>query len=203
MLIAAEFIDAPPGWTPGRAGGGTTGHRRRSGYEYTSAQVRAAMREIAARLGRSPKTTEWPAERDRLLDEEAEKGLLPRPFPSLGLIQNRYATWDEALLDASLEPTNGKHNKQDCGDRRTGRRVRDQDIIDAMREAYLKLGPPFTSTAYQRWRTEQIAEDTKQRRYRRIPRYCAIWARYGNWANACTVAFAGWPPAEGLRREAA
>jgi hypothetical protein len=113
------------------------------------------------------------------------------------LIQNRYETWDDALIDAGLEPTNGRHNKRGCGNRRSGRRVPEQEIFDAMRAAYLKLGPPFTSTAYKNWRKEQLAEDIENGRYRRIPGYCAIWVRYRNWATAFAFAFADWPPAEG------
>lgn len=75
----------------------------RSGYCYTDKQLRGALREIAGRLGRSPKTTEHKVARDELLAGELSVSAAPRAFPSLSMIQKRYESWDDALRDAGLK----------------------------------------------------------------------------------------------------
>jgi hypothetical protein len=137
---------------------------RRFGYCYTDEQLHGALREIADRPGRSPKTTEYKRERDALMAEELASGVSPRAFPSLSMIQKRYELWDDALRAAGLEPVDGRHNKVGCGNRRTGRALTEEMIVAAIREGYLAKGHPYTQTAYSAWRKEQQRRDRAERR---------------------------------------
>lgn len=167
---------------------------RRSGYCYTDEQLHGALREIAERLGHSPKTNEYKAARNELLADELAEGKPPRAFPSLSMIQKHYEAWDDALRAAGLEPVDGRRNKVGCGNRRNGRAVTEEMCVSAIREGFLAKGHPYTQTAYSAWRKEQQARDRAERRIRRLPSYDAIWARYNTWEQAVMVAFDGWDP---------
>lgn len=181
----------------GRSTSRTVGGRKiyyRSGYGYSEEQLHGALREIAERLGHSPKTSEYKAARDELLADEMAEGKPPRAFPSLSMIQKNYEAWDDALRAAGLEPVDGRHNKVGCGTRRNGRAVTEEMCVSAIREGFLAKGHPYTQTAYSAWRKDQQARDRAERRIRRLPSYDAIWARYGTWEQAVMVAFDCWDP---------
>ena len=184
-----------------RSGGGRKVFLR-SGFGYSEEQYRAALREIADRLGHSPTTGEYKHERENLLAEEHAKGLLPRAFPSLAALQKRIARWDENLVDAGLKPVDGRRNKKGCGNRANGRSVTEQEILDALREGFTALGHPFTARGYAVWRREQIERDRAAGRYRRLPSYAPIQDRYGTWAQACQAALDGWQSDPTTRRRA-
>jgi hypothetical protein len=99
------------------------------------------------------------------------------------------------LISAGLEPTNGRHQKAGCGNRRAGRRFSDEQIIEAIREAYLAKGDPFTSTIL-----HQVARGAERARPPAAPlpadsaATAPSGARYGTWHNACLVALSGWVP---------
>lgn len=137
------------------------------------------------RLGRSPKVAEYRREREVLLREEHEAGQPPRAFPSHVLIQNRYPTWDEALKDAGLEPVDGRRNAVRTRPRRNSKRISDEEIMAAIREAATVIEGRLTISAYQAWRKEQMERDRAAGRYRRIPEHFCIWKRFGGWARAC------------------
>jgi hypothetical protein len=197
VLVQAGIAQPDPVGGVGRSTSRTVGGRKifyRSGYGYSDEQLHGALREIADRLGHSPKTTEYKGARDELLADELAAGRPPRAFPSLSMLQKRYEAWDDALRDAGLDPTNGRRNKVGCGTRSTGRAVSEEMIVAAVREGYLAKGDPYTQPVYSAWRREQQARDRAERRLRRLPSYSAIWTHYGTWENAVIAAFDGWDP---------
>ncbi len=161
--------------------------RSRSGYRWADEQLTEALRTIASRLGRSPNTSEYPRERERLIAEQEDSGQPPRPFPSLPVILNRFQSWDAALVDAGLEPTNGRldHN----GRREpSAQKISKEEILASIQEAFEALGHPFTARAYTNWRKRRIASDRRNRVLRRIPSYTAIHKSFGDWGTACRAA---------------
>lgn len=184
VLAACGLIDAN---APTGAAVGTTGYgsvRPAKAYGYTEEQLFAAMREVADRLARSPKTQEYIREREKILAEEGAAGRLPRAFPTYNVIQTRFPTWDEALSAAGLEPVRGRYGgPRPIRERRT-RRIDDEVMLAAIREAFAMVGEPFTSTAYTNWRAEQRKRDRAERRVRTIPSYVAMWQRWGSWVAA-------------------
>ena len=74
---------------------------------YKEEHVRDALRECARAIGRSPKMGEYQAWREDRFVEQRDEGMLPRAIPSSSLIQNRYPTWDDALVDETGSPRPG------------------------------------------------------------------------------------------------
>jgi hypothetical protein len=162
-----------------------------SGFGYTTDDLHRALRTVADRVGGSPRTAVYQRERGAILSEREASGEPPAPFPSLAPLFDRYECWDDALVDAGLEPLGGRATG--ClGPRqiRRTKRVSDEAIFAVLREAYEAIGEPFTTTAYTDWREEEILRDRARRCFRRIPTYPTISQRFGYWATACELAFA-------------
>ena len=73
---------------------------------------KAALRTVAAKLGRSPRLREYTAVREQLLNEAADDGEL-KSLPAPSTIQKRFGTWDDALASADLEPLGGRRTGTD------------------------------------------------------------------------------------------
>jgi hypothetical protein len=186
-LIAAGLVDAE---APARAPSPGPGQVRPSGYRFTREQIRAALREIAELVGRSPRTAEYHRERARLLQAQDASGRPVRALPSYNVINDRYETWDDALVDAGLEPLGGRGTKSsEPRERRTSKRISDEEILDVLREAHTTVGDPFTTGAYTAWRAEQLKIDRANGRLRRLPIWGTISLRFGSWAAARQAAF--------------
>jgi hypothetical protein len=179
-LLAGESLEQLPRSTRVRLGG----------YFIDDEVIRDGLREVANRLGHSPRVREYNLERERIILESGSGGEL-RSIPSHSLIQRRYGTWDAALIDAGLEELGGRVTRSVEGTRgrRKGPQVSDELIFASITLAYEALGGPFTSVAYRRWRKEQKARDLEARIFRRIPDYHTIWKRFGTWENALKATF--------------
>jgi hypothetical protein len=159
----------------------------RSGYGYSEGQLKAALCEIASRLGRSPKRHEYNSERNRILVEEEVAGLPVRAIPSWTLLQGRYLTWDAALVAAGLEPTNGRHIKAQPATRKSRPRFSDQQILVALQEAHKETcaeGERLTGGRYRLWRRAHLDRDLAAGRYRPLPDLSCIQQRFGGWPQA-------------------
>jgi hypothetical protein len=156
--------------------------RTTSGYGYTPDQLRGALREVAARLGRSPKSAEYAREREALLAEEQAAGKPARALPGYSTFHGRYLTWDDALVDAALEPVNGRRNQRHTGKlhgRPSARKIPRAVILDTLREAYSDLGDPFTVARYKTWRNDRVHADRVERRLRATRGHSAVLAELG------------------------
>jgi hypothetical protein len=155
---------------------------------YTSDDFHAALEEVATRLGRSPKSHEYHDERLLIFRDEQAKNLPPRAMPSASVIFKVYASWDEALIDAGLSPARGRQNARRPDHVRNPRRYSEEQLLAAVRSAFLKMGQPFTRDAYLTWRRREIAaarSEPGSDQTRRIPEYTVLSGRFGSWAAAC------------------
>jgi Homing endonuclease associated repeat len=177
-LSEAGLLDAD-----GAAAAAPDGMIRSAGYWISDDRMRESLREVAARIGRSPRTQEYIAERSRIFEETSAAGA-PRALVAYGTINRRFGKWDDALAAAGLEPLGGRHSPRMSADRRMrkGTRIDDQTFRNALLEAYSALGEPFTQPAYTRWRKEVIRQCP--RRKNELPSYHSFWKRYGNWEAA-------------------
>lgn len=168
---------------------------RAGAYRQTDETLLAALREVAERIGRSPTTIEYGLEREIVRKESEDVGRL-RTLPSYQAIHRRFGAWDAALVDAGLEPANGRHRKHDRPKGRPNlRRIPDETVRAALREAYAELGDPFTAAAYDTWQRKKTSEaEGVERLTNRYPSRYTVWTRYRSWAVA--VADALKPPAE-------
>ena len=158
-------------------------------YFITNEQIGAALREVAERLGHSPRTKEYALERERIIEESIQAGQ-PRSLPSVSKIQRAYGPWDAALADAGLEPLGGRATQSNPNrNRRKGPRISNEDALAVLREAYDIVGDPFTVVAFHAWRRDQLERDRAARRWRRLPTYDLYRDRWGTWQAALQAAF--------------
>ena len=105
-----------------------------SSYFIEDVQIHAALREVAGRLGRSPRTAEYDRERLAIIAESDAAGA-PRTLPSRTVMYSRYPTWDDALVAAGLQPLGGRGTggggKLNKGHKAP--RVSEEMIFDALR----------------------------------------------------------------------
>jgi hypothetical protein len=164
-------------------------HARAGAYRQTDEAMLESLREVADRIGHSPTTTEYAREREITRKESEDAGGL-RVLPSYGSINQRFGGWEAALAAAGLEPANGRQRERERPKGRPSlRRIPDETMRQAVRDAYADLGRPFTATAYKSWREKKVAEDDGVARLTsRYPSYHSIWARYCSWEAAVAAA---------------
>jgi hypothetical protein len=121
---------------------------------------------------------EYTRERDKIGAEERAAGTPPRPFPSGSVIQNRFPTWDAALIAAGLPPAQGRRYPARANGRRGGPRVTDHEVFAAICEAYAKVGDPFTVNAYQAWRRRLAGSRCEPGRRAAVPAACATLSEH-------------------------
>lgn len=162
---------------------------RLGSYFITNELIGEALREVAGRLGRAPRTKEYTLERERIIRESIEAGA-PRSLPSISKIQRAYGSWDAALADAGLAPLGGRATRSNpCMNRRKSPRISNEGALAVLREAYEVVGEPFTVTAFHTWRREQKTRDRQERRWRHLPTYDLYRSRWGTWKQALQAAF--------------
>jgi hypothetical protein len=182
-LRAAELISGDPEHAVISAAG-----VRRSEYRVSDESLKKGLREVAARLGRSPRVAEYLRER-ALIYEETLAERKPRTIASYGTLNRRFGgEWDSVLAWAGLEPLGGRGTSRFPRPKSAkGPRVTKDVIKQAIRAAYEEEGDPFTVHAYMIWREEQLAGRGRWER-EKYPSYHTIWSRYGSWDEACEAA---------------
>jgi hypothetical protein len=160
-------------------------------YRQTEAAMLDALREVAERVEHSPTTTEYTREREVIQKESIDAGRL-RTIPSYQSILRRFGSWDGACVEAGLEPARGRQRERERPRGHVSpRRITDETIRAAIRDAYDELGDPFTCDAYKAWQKRKVAEDTTVARLKsRYPSYQTIWSRHGSWQAAVADALA-------------
>jgi hypothetical protein len=123
-----------------------------------------------------------------MLDEDLDARRPLRALPSYGVIQARYATWDEALISAGLSASNGRHNKNFPSYVRRSKRFTDDAILDAIRLARAQIKGRMTLKAYEVWRQETMDAADAAGAYCHLPAEYAISARFGTWVGAVSLA---------------
>jgi HNH endonuclease len=81
------------------------GNVRAAYYRVSDEQITEALKEVAARLGHAPNTSEYTYMRKLLYEESRAQGR-PRILPSYQTINRRFGRWDKALTAAGLGTKN-------------------------------------------------------------------------------------------------
>jgi hypothetical protein len=82
-------------------------HIRTAAYFIPIQSVLADIREVSEHIGRSPRTSEYTRERQRIYEETLAAGR-PRALASYPTIHRHFLEWDDALVAAGLEPLGGR-----------------------------------------------------------------------------------------------
>jgi hypothetical protein len=149
------------------------GTYRPSNYGYTREQIADALREVAQRLGRSPRKAEYIAIRTQLQREEESERRPVKARPSTAVIGRAYEIWDDALTSAGLEPLGGRGTRSQP--RHVAPRYGDAELLDAVRRCLRDLGVVYVKRrAYVAWHDRQPNRDA-------IPSADTINERFGCW----------------------
>lgn len=81
------------------------GHVRAARYRVSVEQILEGLREVAARLGHAPNTSEYIYTRETMYEESRVRGR-PRVLPSFPTITRRFERWGNALAAAGLAAAN-------------------------------------------------------------------------------------------------
>jgi len=174
--------------SPPTAGRGSERIGPARGYRYSDEELREAIREVAAHMGRTPRASEYGVERERILAAEEARGDPPRALPSYGKLLAHYGCWDTALADAGFVPhfSAGVNPATGRGYRlRDNKSFPDEQLIAGIQEAYAAKGEPFTMVAYAEYRAERNNISLSGQR---LAAYATLWGRYKGWEAACKAA---------------
>lgn len=161
-------------------------------YRYSYAQLKAAVDEVVARLGRSPLSGEFMRTQGVILREEAEQGLPERAVASYHTLIKRWKVWDAVLVACGHEPHRPVELDPETGRGIPGRRphISDDDMLAGIVEAFERKGKPFNSRVYKDYVEDRCrVSDTG----RRLATYPCIRGRYRGkserpWKHACDLA---------------
>lgn len=156
-----------------------TGAYRPAAYRFTPDQIREALREVAGRLERSPRSTEYTRERDILQREEERAGRPVIARPSYNVINRVYDTWDDALVDAGLEPLGGRATMRGCRRQPAPAKWTDDELWAVLARCVADFNGDYVPARfYMSWRKRQDNVQT-------VPSYDTIRDRlcgdHGRW----------------------
>lgn len=183
----------------------SSGLIRSAAYFVPDDELRAALHEVAGRLGHSPRVTEYVCERERIFEETSGAGQ-PRAIPSYNTFHRRHGdkSWDEILMHYGLEPLGGRHTGKKTGPKGpTGEQLDRDEMRVILREAWEAHSRKLTVAAFRKWRVEQTLRDRAAGIVQRIPEYTSYLSYFGNWERALLAAAEGAQAGETTDEQAA
>ncbi|HZT15699.1 MAG TPA: hypothetical protein VFA19_07090 [Gaiellaceae bacterium] len=168
---------------------------RPADLKLTDERILEDIRFVAERTTGPLTTTVYKRER-RLVYLETRAAGRPRVLAGDGAIYRHFRTWRAALEAAGI----------DCEERliRGGahrRRHSDEQLLQALRDAYEATGHHLTQAAYDAWRDQQVARDPGKGWV--LPAYTTIARRFGNLRSAIQFMHDPRPEVAAANREAA
>lgn len=150
-LAACGLLDAETA-PPEIIGGLRTGSHR-----YSDEQLRDALREVAERLGRSPRPHEYSEMRQQLLGEEQAAGHVIHPRPNNNVFYRRFDSWDAALAFAELEPLRERDIPTAKPQRQRGPLFSEEQMWEALERCLLAYdGEYIPARVYTAWARQQV-----------------------------------------------
>jgi Homing endonuclease associated repeat len=167
-----------------RAGGfateGARRHRARRGIcqvcRYSDDELRAAVQNVAATLGRNPSSSDYFAAHGQCIERLKATGE-GRILPGLQALHSRWGPWPNVLIEAGLLSTETS---------RVPRRTRysEAELITWISRAWVSVGEPFTQNAYRTWRRNEFKSAAARGEHPHIPTPETIRYGFGSWAIA-------------------
>lgn len=184
LIKRAGSAAAEPAATPGLI--------RSAAYFVPDEELQAALEEVAERLGRSPRVTEYVEQRQQIFEETSAAGQ-PRALPSYNTFHRRHGdkTWDEILMHYGLDPLGGRHTGRRTGPKGPlGEQLDRDEMLDTLHECWEAHERKLTVAAFRKWRVEQTLRDLEAGVVRRIPDYTSYLSYFGSWERALQAAAA-------------
>lgn len=126
-------------------------------WRYGAKELRGALREVARRLGRSPRRVEYRRIRMEMMREDRARGGAQPARPSLAAYYAAYRDWNTALEDADLEPRRAPCVSVEALEYEfSARQYTVREHVEVLRTVKDALGPdPMRKRAFEVWRHAQ------------------------------------------------
>jgi Homing endonuclease associated repeat len=174
--IAAGVVHAPDAGMRS-----VVGHLRTAGYGMSKEKMLSDLREVAARLGRSPTASRYTRAREEIYQETSAAGA-PRVIASYQSINRHFPDFNHALVEAGLEPVEVR-----TGPRSDTPQWSLEAAADVLRtDAYPAVGKRFTVKRYEDWRRREIQRDYRRRF--ELPNHKTLLVLFGPWPIVRKVA---------------
>lgn len=152
-------------------------------FSYTEEEMTQALRLVAKRLERSPRSTEYQHERNLICDEAIARGEM-QVLPTSDVIRRHLGPWNHALTAAGLDeikPHPGTRSRTSSATEGTRSRhaYTLEEKLDALRAAWASMGDPLSINAYREWRRTQLDNGAE-----RIPSVVTFEKTFGTWTAA-------------------
>lgn len=152
-------------------------------YSYTEEEMTTALRLVAERLKRSPRSTEYQHERDLICDEAFARGEM-QVLPTSDVILRHLGPWNRALVTAGLKEVTPRRSARSRTSGATAATTSRhaytiEEKLDALRAAWTAVGDPFSINAYRLWRRTQLENGAD-----RIPSAITFEKTFGTWTAA-------------------
>jgi Homing endonuclease associated repeat len=167
-------------------------------WRFTDEELRAAVNQVTVELGRPPREADYLDARDaQRVRVAAGNAPAETILPSVSTLKKRFGpTWSDVLEAAGhprLEST--RRARQPLHHSRV--RWERDEVLEAVNQAWVEVGEPFTKDAYMSWRKRKLALAAKNGEPLRIPHSEPICRMFGGWPQACDACL---PPSTTKRR---
>jgi Homing endonuclease associated repeat len=167
-------------------------------WRFPDEELRAAVNDVARKLGHSPREADYLDERDaQRVHVAAGEASAETILPSVSTLKKRLGpTWSDVLEAAGqprLEPTRAARGPLNHSRVRWER----DELVKAVRLAWPEVGEPFTKHAYMGWRQRKLGLAAEHGEPLRLPHSDVICRMFGGWPPACDACL---PPSTTKRR---
>jgi hypothetical protein len=149
-------------------------------FAYNEDELREWLRNVAKELGYTPRVADYVEHRNEKLRLFAVGAADVVP-PVTSTYTSRWGDWSRALAEAGLPPVDPSRRPRRHVSRPT---YAADELVGWLKRAWVAVGEPFTSKAYNRWRQTQLKAAYERGEYLFIPTSLTIARNLGGWVAA-------------------
>jgi Homing endonuclease associated repeat len=167
-------------------------------WRFTDEELCAAVNQVGGELGRSPREADYFDARDaQRVRVVTGKGSAETILPSVSALKKRFGpTWSD-VLEAAGQPRLERTRAARQPLRHSRARWERDEVVEALNQAWVEVGEPFTGPAYMSWRQKKLRLAAESGEALRIPHIEVLRRIFGGWSQACDASL---PPSTKRRR---